>query len=91
MSKESLRDNPLVFHTWDDYRLLLQEGIGGKCRITSPFAFDQAKIIFDTELGKPVFEIYERFEVEPLASASIGQVHRARLITGEDVKDGING
>ena len=50
-----------------------------------PFAFDQAKIIIETELGKSLFEIYESFEVEPLASASIGQVHRARLITGEDV------
>ncbi len=56
-----------------------------------PFAFDQAKIIIEAELGKPLFEIYERFEVEPPASASIGQVHRARLITGEDVKNGING
>jgi predicted unusual protein kinase regulating ubiquinone biosynthesis (AarF/ABC1/UbiB family) len=34
--------------------------------------------------GRPVRDIFERFETEPLAAASLGQVHRARY-GGEDV------
>jgi ubiquinone biosynthesis protein len=39
----------------------------------------------EAELGQPLGELFAEFEDKPLASASIGQVHRARLKTGEDV------
>ncbi|MEK6247723.1 MAG: AarF/ABC1/UbiB kinase family protein, partial [Planctomycetales bacterium] len=37
------------------------------------------------ELGQPIEEIFDDFDEHPLASASIGQVHRARLKSGEEV------
>jgi len=43
------------------------------------------RAVLETELGQPIPEIFDRFDDIPLASASIGQVHAARLITGESV------
>jgi hypothetical protein len=41
--------------------------------------------VIEREFGRPVDEVFARFDDEPLASASIGQVHAARLFTGEEV------
>lgn len=49
-----------------------------------PFPFDQVREIVEAELGAPLEELFEVFEPEVLASASLGQVHRARL-GGEEV------
>ncbi|HJX91840.1 MAG TPA: AarF/ABC1/UbiB kinase family protein [Pyrinomonadaceae bacterium] len=39
----------------------------------------------ESELGRPVHECYTEIDSEPIASASLGQVYRARLATGEEV------
>ena len=46
-------------------------------------SLDQVSAVFIAELGKSVEECFAEFSPEPEASASIGQVHRARLHTGE--------
>ena len=41
--------------------------------------FDEIRVVIEGELGQPLEEIYSEFDEEPLGSASIGQVYKARL------------
>ncbi|MGG6314173.1 ABC1 kinase family protein [Paenibacillus macerans] len=50
-----------------------------------PFPAGEARSILEQELELPLDELLESFDEVPLAAASIGQVHRARLTTGERV------
>ena len=50
-----------------------------------PFPFAQIKKELNSELKRPYTEIFSEFEETPLAAASISQVHKARLVTGEAV------
>jgi len=50
-----------------------------------PFDYELVKTIVATELGGHPEEIFAYFEPQPIASASIGQVHRARLLDGAEV------
>ncbi|MDY6765825.1 MAG: AarF/ABC1/UbiB kinase family protein [Candidatus Nanohaloarchaea archaeon] len=49
-----------------------------------PFDTATAKDIVEEEIG-PIDETFDEFEDEPLAAASIAQVHRATLDTGDEV------
>jgi ubiquinone biosynthesis protein len=49
------------------------------------FPFSQVREIVEQELRAPLSVLFAHFDETPLAAASIGQVHRARLITGEEV------
>lgn len=48
-------------------------------------SFAAVREIVETELGRPLDEVFSEFAVEPLAAASIAQVHAATLVTGESV------
>jgi len=50
-----------------------------------PSPFEEIGQIIQLELGSPPEELFEVFEKAPLASASIGQVHKARFADGEEV------
>ncbi|MEQ1643961.1 MAG: AarF/ABC1/UbiB kinase family protein, partial [Pyrinomonadaceae bacterium] len=50
-----------------------------------PFPNDVAFAIIEKQLGKKINEVYAEFELEPVAAASLGQVYRARLHSGEEV------
>lgn len=50
-----------------------------------PFEFEKVKEIIQAELHKPLEEVFDEFEENPVASASIAQVHRATLKNGEKV------
>ncbi|RRJ83138.1 ubiquinone biosynthesis regulatory protein kinase UbiB [Aestuariirhabdus litorea] len=50
-----------------------------------PFCTEQAQRIIEQDLGQPISQLFARFDVEELASASVAQVHSARLHSGEEV------
>ncbi|HER63468.1 MAG TPA: AarF/ABC1/UbiB kinase family protein, partial [Desulfobacteraceae bacterium] len=50
-----------------------------------PFSFAEVEEIFLDETGRKPSELFYRIEEEPVAAASIGQVHRATLKDGQDV------
>lgn len=48
-------------------------------------SFSDVKDVIEQEYSMPIESVFARFEKTPIASASIAQVHRATLITGENV------
>jgi aarF domain-containing kinase len=61
----------------DEFQKLLDQ--------TSPVSWRTIKKTIEEDLGKPLDSVFRHFDREPLASASIAQVHAATLMTGEDV------
>lgn len=49
------------------------------------FSIDDVRLIIEQELGRSVYSLFRDFQETPLAAASLGQVHRAQLYSGEEV------
>lgn len=56
----------------------LQDNVGG-------FAYEQVREVVRSEFGREIEDLYGSFDPVPIAAASIAQVHRATLKTGEQV------
>ncbi len=50
-----------------------------------PFPSDQARALVEKAFGRPIEDVFEQFDTDPVASASIAQVHFARLKDGREV------
>lgn len=67
----SLRPDLLPYPLIQELRKLRED--------VAPVSFSEIRLVLEQSLGKPLEEIFSQFEVEPLASASMAQVHRAVL------------
>jgi ubiquinone biosynthesis protein len=52
---------------------------------TKPFASHEIRTIIEADLKRPIEELFAEFSISPIASASISQVHKARLANGMEV------
>ena len=75
----ALRTDLFPNEVCDELRSLQYEAVG--------FPFDIARSTIESELGAPIEKIFESFDEQPLAAASIAQIHRAVLLTKKDKKD----
>lgn len=50
-----------------------------------PFPYQDVEFIVENELGAKINKLFSRFDQEPTAAASLGQVHRAALHDGREV------
>jgi ubiquinone biosynthesis protein len=50
-----------------------------------PESFAAVRAVVEEDFGRPLEEVFERFDEQSLAAASIAQVHAARLRSGEEV------
>ena len=68
----------LLPQAWIDELAVLQDQ-------ASPLPYETVRQVLEEEFGKPVEQLFAHFDRDPLAAASIGQVHRARLLDGQEV------
>src|SRR5918999_4038042 len=68
-----------------EYRELYQEQLGQLRTSAPPMPWKKVRGVLDEEWEEPVEELFERFDREAAAAASIGQVHRAVLCDGREV------
>jgi len=72
-SGQGLFPDPLV----EEFKLLRDR--------VPPEPFTTVRRVVEEELGQSIESVFSSFDQEPVAAASIAQVHRATLRTGEDV------
>ncbi|CAI5996018.1 unnamed protein product [Closterium sp. NIES-65] len=66
----------------EEYVIVMKESMLNTCPVTP---YEDVRLVIQSELGKPPEEIFSSFDPTPVASASLAQVHRGTLKTGEDV------
>ncbi len=68
-----------------EFQAVYQVALARLCSEAPPMAPELARAVLERELDRPAREAFAEFDWEPLAAASIGQVHSARLHDGREV------
>ncbi|HXC46192.1 MAG TPA: AarF/ABC1/UbiB kinase family protein [Solirubrobacteraceae bacterium] len=68
-----------------EFQPIYQAALAGLCDDAPPMAPRLARQVLERELGHPAEQAFALFDWEPLAAASIGQVHAARMHDGREV------
>src|SRR5436190_1585172 len=69
----------------EEYRELYQDKLGDLRQSAPPMPWKKVSKVLEEEWEEPVEELFEDFEHDAAAAASIGQVHRAKLPDGRRV------
>ena len=69
----------------DQYRTAYRQIMGALQANAPPMGFETVRVVLERELGRSVGEMFASIDERPLAAASIGQVHAARLPDGRAV------
>ena len=69
----------------EEYRDEFQRKLAALRDAAPTVTFKEMRTVIEQELEDPIDEIFESFDQEPIAAASIGQVYRAQLQDGRDV------
>ncbi len=69
----------------EEYREEFQRKLGELRDAAPTVTFGQMRKVIESELSERLSDVFEEFDEEPIAAASIGQVYRARLLDGREV------
>jgi predicted unusual protein kinase regulating ubiquinone biosynthesis (AarF/ABC1/UbiB family) len=69
----------------EEYREEFQHKLAALRDAAPTVTFKQMRAVIEEQLGEPLKDMFEEFDEEPVAAASIGQVYRAQLIDGRQV------
>jgi predicted unusual protein kinase regulating ubiquinone biosynthesis (AarF/ABC1/UbiB family) len=69
----------------EEYREEFQRKLGALRDAAPTVAFSQMRKVIESELGDRLSEVFQEFDEEPIAAASIGQVYRGVLLDGREV------
>jgi predicted unusual protein kinase regulating ubiquinone biosynthesis (AarF/ABC1/UbiB family) len=69
----------------EDFQPLFGTALARLCSDAPAMPAGLTRVALERELGRPVEQVFSQFDWDPLAAASIGQVHAARLPDGREV------
>jgi predicted unusual protein kinase regulating ubiquinone biosynthesis (AarF/ABC1/UbiB family) len=69
----------------EEYREEFQHKLAALRDAAPTVSFKDMRGVIEDELGEPLKNVFDEFDEEPIAAASIGQVYRARLADGRQV------
>jgi ubiquinone biosynthesis protein len=70
---------------WDLLPRAYREALGQLQSRVAPFPTDQSVLAIESAFGRPVDQLFSKFDRTPMAAASVAQIHRAEMPDGRQV------